>query len=60
MAQKIIWSYEAAEDLEAIAEYIGRDSAFYAIALVEEVLEAVRSLLAFSEMGRRVPSSGIK
>jgi plasmid stabilization system protein ParE len=28
MARKVIWSYEATGDLEAIAEYIARDSEF--------------------------------
>ena len=30
----VVWSPEAIEDLESIAEYIGRDSDFYARAVV--------------------------
>lgn len=30
MAREIVWSYEATDDLDAIAAYIARDSAFYA------------------------------
>jgi toxin ParE1/3/4 len=55
MAQKVIWSYEATADLEALAEYIARDSAFYAVAFVQEIIEASRSLNMFSERGRIVP-----
>ncbi len=55
MARKIIWSYEAIDDLEALAEYIARDSAFYAAAFVREIRDASRSLSEFSERGRIVP-----
>ncbi len=55
MARKVVWSYEASDDLEAIAEYIARDSSFYAAAFVREVLDASRSLNEFSERGRIVP-----
>ncbi len=55
MAHKIIWSYEATVDLEALAEYIARDSAFYAAAFVEEILAASRSLDELFERGRVVP-----
>ena len=34
MARKVNWAYEATADLEALAEYIARDSAFYASAFV--------------------------
>lgn len=55
MARKVVWSYEATDDLEAVAEYIARDSSFYAAAFVREVLDASRSLNEFSERGRIVP-----
>ncbi|VAX38028.1 hypothetical protein MNBD_UNCLBAC01-729 [hydrothermal vent metagenome] len=55
MAQEVIWSYEAVEDLESIAAYISRDSEFYAASLVEEVMAATRVLVKFFEMGRVVP-----
>jgi toxin ParE1/3/4 len=45
-------------DLEAIAEFISRDSAFYAAALVEELLAVASSLDRFSERGRIVPEVG--
>jgi plasmid stabilization system protein ParE len=55
MARKIIWSFEATADLEAIADYIAKDSAFYAAALVQEIRDASRSLDQLSERGRIVP-----
>jgi toxin ParE1/3/4 len=58
MAQKVIWSYEANTDLGALAEYIARDSAFYAVSFVEEVLIASHSLDMFAERGRIVPELG--
>ena len=58
MARKVIWSFEATADLEAIADYIARDSSFYAASFVIEVREASRSLNEFSERGRIVPELG--
>ncbi|MDQ1273666.1 MAG: toxin ParE1/3/4 [Planctomycetota bacterium] len=36
MARKVIWSHEATADLESLADYSARDSAFYALAFVQE------------------------
>lgn len=55
MAQKVIWSNEAIDDLDAIVEYIARDSAFYAASFAQEILEVSRSLNQFSKRGRIVP-----
>ena len=44
MVRKVNWAYEATTDLEALAEYIARDSAFYASAFVQEIRDASRSL----------------
>jgi toxin ParE1/3/4 len=55
MARKVAWSYEAAADLEALAQYIARDSSFYAAAFVHEMLNAGRLLSKYSERGRIVP-----
>lgn len=55
MAQKVIWSYEATADLDALAEYIVRDSSFYAAAFTQQILDISRSLNEFSERGRVVP-----
>jgi toxin ParE1/3/4 len=55
MARRVVWSYEAVSDLEALAEYIAKDSPFYAAAFVREVRDASRSLNLFAERGRIVP-----
>lgn len=55
MARKIVWSFEATDDLKAIADYIAKDSAFYATAFVQEIRDASRSLKDFFERGRIVP-----
>jgi len=55
MARKIVWSLEAVDDLKLIADYIAKDSAFYATAFVQEIRDASRSLKEFSERGRIVP-----
>ncbi len=58
MDRKVIWSYEATDDLDALAEYIARDSSFYAAAFIQQVLDISRSLNIFSERGRIVPELG--
>lgn len=51
----VSWSPEATEDLESIAEYIARDSAFYARAVVTRILDVARALPEFPLIGRIVP-----
>lgn len=58
MDLKVRWSPEAAEDLESIAEYIARDSEYYARAVVTEILSASRSISEFPLIGRIVPELG--
>jgi toxin ParE1/3/4 len=55
MDHEVVWSPEAAEDLVSIAEYIGRDSEFYASAVVTKVLETAQSVGKFPFVGRIVP-----
>jgi plasmid stabilization system protein ParE len=55
MARRVVWSYEATADLNALAEYIAKDSLYYAAALVRELRAASRSLNKFSERGRILP-----
>ena len=52
---KVKWSPEAYEDVESIAEYISRDSQFYARATVSKIIDFSRSVGKFSQMGRVVP-----
>ena len=58
MDLKIDWSPEAVEDLESIADYIGRDSEFYARAVVTRVLDVCSDLIKFPYIGRIVPELG--
>ncbi len=58
MVRKVAWSYEAATDLTDIADYISKDSEFYAASFVREIIEASRTLSNFAERGRLVPEFG--
>ena len=55
MAREVVWTDPAWDDLEAAAEYIARDSEFYAAAFVQEAHEASKSLADFAERGQIVP-----
>jgi addiction module RelE/StbE family toxin len=55
MARRVVWSYEATSDLRTLAEYIAKDSPYYAAAFIRELRDASRSLNEFSERGRIVP-----
>jgi toxin ParE1/3/4 len=58
MDLKIDWSPEAVEDLESIADYICRDSEFYARAVATRVLDVCSGLIEFPYIGRMVPEHG--
>ena len=58
MDREVRWSPEAIEDLDAIAEYIARDSEYYARAVVTETVSASRSTGEFPMIGRIVPEIG--
>jgi toxin ParE1/3/4 len=49
------WTPQAADDLEAIHDFIARDSSRYAHAEVERILAAIDQLEAFSQSRRVVP-----
>ena len=55
---RVVWSDSAAEDAEAIAAFIGRDSRQYATAVVERFLEAASDLGELPLSGRMVPELG--
>lgn len=55
---EVRWSPEASEDLEAIAEYIARDSEYYARAVVTKILSTSKNICNFPESGRVVPEIG--
>jgi predicted nucleotidyltransferase/plasmid stabilization system protein ParE len=55
VARTVRWTETATQDLAEAAEFIGRDSRFYAAALVRETWAVARSLRTFAERGRVVP-----
>ena len=55
MARTVKWTESATNDLEAIAEFIARDSRFYAIAVVRASRKAAQTLRFSSMRGRIVP-----
>jgi len=58
MDYKVKWSPEATEDLESIAEYIARDSEFYARSVVSKILAVSRRIPEQPMIGRIVPEIG--
>ena len=58
MAQTVVWSGEALSDIEGIAEFINRDSVYYAEQVVTRLLEAGESLAEQPARGRIVPEVG--
>ncbi|HVV49966.1 MAG TPA: type II toxin-antitoxin system RelE/ParE family toxin [Polyangia bacterium] len=52
---RVRWAPQAAEDLQAIREFIRRDSPRYATAVVEQIIAAVDVLDRFPLAGRIVP-----
>ena len=58
MARKVDWADPAWDDLSGIAEYIARDSEYYAATFVQEIKEAAASLAEFAERGQVVPEFG--
>jgi toxin ParE1/3/4 len=58
MAKRVIWTLAAWNDLETVADFISRDSPYYAAAWVRSVRDAARSLNLMSMRGRVVPEIG--
>jgi len=58
MAKRVIWTVAVWNDLEAVADFISRDSPYYAAAWVRDVRDAARSLDLMSMRGRVVPEIG--
>jgi len=52
---KVRWTPQAADDLQAIFDFIARDSPHYAQSTVEGILAAIDHLEQFPFMGRHVP-----
>jgi len=52
---RIDWTDEAVHDLEAVRDYIARDSEHYAASVCADIVHAVERLAVFPEHGRIVP-----
>jgi len=52
---EIIWTEMAVEDLDSIAEYIARDSEYYAVDFVKRIILEIEKLKEFPLAGRKVP-----
>ncbi len=55
---EVSWSLKAEADLQAIEEYIAKDSDLRAVALVDRLVEAVERLIDSPKIGRIVPEFG--
>ena len=55
MANRVIWSPRALDDVDSIASYISRDSTVHASAVVTKIIRVTRTLRRFPFAGRVVP-----
>ncbi|MCG3180855.1 MAG: Toxin RelE4 [Phycisphaerae bacterium] len=55
---EVIWSPAALEDVQAIADYISRDSPHHAALFVTRLVEAAEELADFPQVGRVIPEIG--
>jgi len=58
MAKSVIWSEEALHDIDLIAEYISRDSVYYAQQVVERIIKTGESVNLYPRSGTMVPELG--
>ena len=54
---EIKWTLQAADDLESIAEFISKDSPYYARLLISDMLSVVDRVGLFPSSGRCVPEA---
>jgi toxin ParE1/3/4 len=52
---EVRWTLQASDDLNAIAQFISKDSPQYARLFVSDVFQAVERLIEFPKSGRIVP-----
>ena len=55
MAARVTWSQAALDDVDAIADYVSRDSAVHARRVVDELFALADSLTEQPQRGRVVP-----
>ena len=58
MAAELIWSRESLDDIDAIAQFIARDSLHHTQRVVEGLFELGERVLAHPLAGRAVPELG--
>lgn len=51
---KLEWTKPALADMQAIRDYIGRDSSYYAARFIEKVIASIEKLEEFPQAGRTV------
>lgn len=56
---KINWTFQAIEDIEAIATYLERTSPKYAEYIIDLFFEEVKILQQFPKIGRKVPETNL-
>ena len=57
---KVIWAPSALDDIDAIAEYIARDSEYSAALFVTRIFEITDRLQKYPLSGREIPEIGEK
>ena len=58
MAADLIWSSESLGDIDAIAQFIARDSVHHAQRVVDGLLELGEAIITHPLAGRKVPELG--
>lgn len=53
----VAWSHAALDDMDEIAEYIHKDSPFYASVVIDKIKQSTRRLYAQPYSGRAVPEA---
>ena len=53
--RKLIWTDPAVNDLQAMSDYISKDSEYFASIFIGELIQSVEKLIEFPEIGRMVP-----
>jgi len=60
MANRVIWSRSALQDLEEVIKYVSRNSPAYAATFALKAKETSRSLTIFARRGRVVPELNVE
>ena len=55
MDYKVIWTEGALTDIESIAQYIEKDSFFYASSVVSKIIDISKLISTFPLSGRMIP-----